>query len=69
MSAFPLSISLIATGFFGFALLSTGIVSLMLYYHWIRYGIGIAGTFIVMVVYAVGTAILLLSALGLLATI
>ena len=69
ISSFPLSLSLVATGLFGLTLLVVAVVSLMLYYHWVRYGIGVAGTFIVMVVYAVGIAVLLLAALGLLATL
>ncbi len=68
-SPFPTSgipLSLVASGLFWLAVLITIVVSIMLYYHWIRYGVGIVGTFLVMVVYAAGTAVLLLAALGLL---
>lgn len=56
-------------GGFAFILLAlalggTLILALMLYYHWIRYGVGVLSTFSVMVVYAVGIAALILSALG-----
>lgn len=42
----------------------TLLLSLALYYHWIRYGTGILGTFLVMVSYAIGTAVIILAALG-----
>ncbi len=47
-----------------FAAGGTLLLALALYYHWVRYGVGIIGTFIVMVSYAIGTAVLLISALG-----
>ncbi len=46
-----------------------GVISAVLYYHWIRFGIGILGTITVMVVYAVGTVTLLLSLFGLIITL
>ena len=60
---------MISTGGFAFVLLGlatggTAILALALYYHWVRYGVGIFSTFSVMVSYAIGTAVLLLAALG-----
>ena len=41
----------------------------MLYYHWVRYGIDIAGTLVVMVVYGIGTVVILMALLGIVAQI
>ncbi len=59
--------TLAAVGFSIFCLLVAiiGIITVMLFYHWVRYGIGVAGTFAIMAIYAVGTAVLLLALLGL----
>lgn len=54
----------ISTGLLGLIVGVTLIIALMLYYHWVRYGVGILGTFAVMISYAAGTAVLLLAALG-----
>ncbi len=64
LSQLPISGNTLALGFFGLAVGATLIVSLMLYYHWIRYGVNVLGTFAIMIGYAAGTAILLLAALG-----
>jgi hypothetical protein len=45
----------------------TAIVSAMLYYHWVRYGVGAVRTLVVMIFYGVGTATLLMALLGLVA--
>jgi len=63
---------IISTGSVAFVLLAlaasgTCILALMLYYHWVRYGVGILSTFSIMVAYALGVAVLLVSALGLFA--
>lgn len=46
------------------ALGGTCILALMLYYHWVRYGVGVLSTFSIMVAYALGVAVLVVSALG-----
>ena len=61
-----ITINLAASLLFGFTSAITLIVSLMLYYHWIRFSVGVVSTFAVMIVYALGVAVLLLAALGLL---
>ncbi len=50
-----------------FVAVITAIVSAMLYYHWVRYGVGVVATVVVMIVYALGTVALLLMLLGLVA--
>lgn len=54
----------LATGLLGLVVGVTLIIALMLYYHWVRYGVNVLGTFAVMVAYTAGTAVLLLAALG-----
>lgn len=60
-----ITLTTIALGIFALATLVTAVVSAMLYYHWVRYGVGMVSTFFVMSIYAIGTALLLLSAYGL----
>lgn len=55
---------MIALGLLALATAGTLLLSLMLYYHWVRYGVGVLGTFAIMIGYALGTAVLLLAALG-----
>ena len=47
----------------------TALISVMLYYHWVRYGMTIVGTLLVMVIYGLGTALILTSMLGLIAQV
>jgi hypothetical protein len=68
-SGVSVSLSFVANGLFLIALIATCITAAILYYHWIRYGVGIVGTVTIMIVYAVGMTILLLAALGFLTQI
>jgi hypothetical protein len=52
---------------FCIAVFFTAIISAMLYYHWVRYGVGTVRTLVVMVFYGLGTATLLMALLGLVA--
>lgn len=54
----------LATGLLGLVVGVTLIIALMLYYHWVRYGVNVLGTFTVIIGYTAGTAVLLLAALG-----
>lgn len=60
----PITGTTIALVLLALAVFGTLLLSLVLYYHWIRYGTGILGTFLIMVSYALGTAVLVLAALG-----
>lgn len=61
-----LPLQLILTGMFGIALVFASVMSVVLFYHWVRYSVGIASTALVMVIYAAGAALLVLAALGVL---
>lgn len=50
---------------FAIAAIITAVLSAVLFYHWVRYGVGIVGMLTVMVVYTVGTIGILLMLLGL----
>jgi|GEM_PF-4687281 len=60
------SYAVIANFFFYIAVLIVVLASMTLYYHWYKYGIGIAGTFVIMVLYGLGTLFLLAAGYGLL---
>lgn len=62
-----MSISAISIGYgiFLIAASITGVVSAMLYYHWVRYGVGAMRTLVVMIFYGLGTAAILMALLGL----
>jgi|CXWL01.1.fsa_nt_gi hypothetical protein len=49
---------------FAFAAAVTALISAVLYYHWVRYGTDVLGTIAIMIIYAIGTALLLLMLLG-----
>ena len=53
---------LIAAGF-------TAVISAMLYYHWVRYGVEVIGTLAVMVIYGLGTAAILMALLSIVAQV
>lgn len=43
----------------------TAVISAVLFYHWVRYGVGVFGMITVMALYAIGTIGILLMLLGL----
>lgn len=50
---------------FALAAIVTAVISAVLFYHWVRYGVGVFGILTTMVVYVVGTIGILLMLLGL----
>lgn len=43
----------------------TAVISAILFYHWVRYGVGVFGILTTMVIYVLGTVGILLMLLGL----
>jgi hypothetical protein len=64
ISGISIPLSYVGSGLFWISLFASLLIAVILYYHWIRYGVGIFGTMTVMVVYALGFTILTLAALG-----
>jgi hypothetical protein len=62
-----ITIGTVALFLLAIAVIGTLLLSLILYYHWVRFGVGIFGTLGVMVAYAVGVCAIILAALGLFA--
>lgn len=50
---------------FAAAALITAVISAVLFYHWVRYGVSVFGMLTAMIVYTVGTIGILLMLLGL----
>lgn len=63
------SLATLLGGIFGLVLLVGAVMTLVLFYHWIRYNLGLFSTLLVMVVYSVGAGALVLAALGVLAQV
>lgn len=50
---------------FAIAAIITAGLSAVLFYHWVRYGVGVLGVLTIMAIYSIGTVGILLMLLGL----